>query len=82
MICIYQQMIIAGQEIDSHESDLYVKVTDRSQEIVDVFEFKSNVKTFVSQIDGCLWFDIPFSYLPFWEKRSKDGPSQGFKVYK
>lgn len=55
--------------IDNHESDLYIPVTETTQALVEQYEFRSNVKTFKSQIDGQLWYDIPFAYLPFWEAR-------------
>ena len=42
--------------------DLYLKVTPVSKELVDQYEFKCNVTTFVDQIDHTLWYDIPFAY--------------------
>lgn len=67
---IYEQLQAAGCEMDSHESDLYVKVTPESTAIVDSYQFKSNVTTFTSQIDGERWYDIPFAYVPFWENKT------------
>lgn len=43
-------------------SDLYVKVTPYSKAIVNRYEYKHLVKTFVDQIDNELWFEIPFVY--------------------
>ena len=63
---IYKKLIDAGVEIDNHESDLYAKVTPISKEIIDKYEHKRNVKTFVNNIDHTLWYDIPFAYEPFW----------------
>lgn len=65
---IYEDMKNLGVEIDHHESDLYVPVTDETRAIVAEYEFKTNVTTFVSQIDKKLWYDIPFAYLPYWER--------------
>jgi len=70
---IYDKMIKHKQEIDHHESDLYVKVTDISKEIVEEYKYKTIVTTFISQIDNCLWYDIPFAYKPFWDKKFKRG---------
>ena len=39
--------------------------------LVNEHEFKCNVTRFRSPIDGCLWFDIPFNYDPFWNKKLK-----------
>lgn len=66
---IYDQMKASGIPIDSHESDLYAKVTDESREIVREYPFKGNVRVFKSEVDGTLWYDIPFAYTPWWEKR-------------
>jgi hypothetical protein len=66
---IFQEMQQAGVEIDNHESDLYVPVTDVTRAIVARFEFKQSVTTFQNQITGTLWYDIPFAYTPFWESK-------------
>lgn len=66
---IHQEVLKAGIEVGSHYSDLYVKVTPVSTEIVNQYEYKKNVTTFVSQIDGTLWYDIPFAYDGFFESK-------------
>jgi len=68
---IYQsaKKLLPESEIDHHESDLYLKVSDVSNILVSEYAFKQNVKKFTSNIDGKLWFDIPFAYDPFWDKR-------------
>ena len=58
-------------DIDHHESDLYLKCNGLSETLVNEHEFKCNVTRFRSPIDGCLWFDIPFNYDPFWNKKLK-----------
>lgn len=82
---IYQQLKRAGVKLDHHESDLYAKVTPTSQRIVNSYRFKSQVKKFRSQIDGKLWFDIPFAYTPFWNKdrgkKDKRKSTLDYKVY-
>ena len=50
------------QQIEHWYSDLYVKVTPFSKEIVSKYTYKNQVKTFIDQIDHELWFDIPFCY--------------------
>lgn len=71
MKTIYQQMVEAGAEIDSHKSDLYVKSTPKTREIIRGYEYLNSVTTFTSQIDGQLWMDIPFAFDPFWEEVRK-----------
>ena len=66
---IYTQLKGAGVPLDSHESDLYAKVTPEATAIIGGYQFKCNVETFVSQIDGKLWYDIPFAFTPFWESK-------------
>lgn len=63
-----QQLLNAGipkEQIDHHESDLYVLKTSDSMKILDTYEFKGNIETFISQTEpykGKIWFDIPFAY--------------------
>ena len=65
---IYNEMLALGVKIDHHESDLYVPVTPETTKIVNQYEFKS-VKSFINNIDGKRWYDIPFAYKPYWEKK-------------
>lgn len=68
---IYQELKAAGVPVDSHESDLYAKVTPESIKIIQEYRFKGNVTRFRSQIDGTSWYDIPFMYDPFWDKAAE-----------
>lgn len=43
-------------------SDLYCQVTPATKAIVLDYEYYSNVDTFTDNIDGKLWYDIPFVY--------------------
>lgn len=67
---IYDQMLAAGVEIDHYESDLYVPVTPETRAIVLAYEHRSNVNTFRHSVTREAWYDIPFAYIPWWEKRS------------
>jgi len=66
---IYEQAVnsMQGNEIDHHQSDLYLKVNEVSKELVNSYEFKNVVKRFRST-DQSEWFDIPFAYSPFWTR--------------
>ncbi len=64
---IYQAIVAAGIETDNHESDLYVPVCQESIEIVK--EYNPNRSTFISKINGKCYYDIPFAFDPWWEKR-------------
>lgn len=50
------------EEIDHHESDLYLKVTPVSQELVAQYDFKNLVTIFIDNIDHVLWYEIPFAW--------------------
>lgn len=68
---IYEQAkeLMQPSDIDHHESDLYLKVTPESETLVRDYEFRRNVKRFISNIDRSVWFDIPFAFDPFWNKK-------------
>ena len=61
------------EEIDNHCSDLYVLKNFISDKFVSEYEFKQNVKTFVDDIDHVLWYEIPFAYTEYYQKRDKWG---------
>jgi len=71
METIYQEMLKAGVEVSHHESDLYVRVTPESRRVIENYQFK--VTAFQSEVDGQLWFDIPFAYDPWWTDRRNFG---------
>jgi hypothetical protein len=65
MTDIHKRLIDAGipqGEIDHHSSDLYVKKTPTSTAIINEYEFKCNVTTFIDQITKTVWYEIPFAY--------------------
>ena len=64
---LYALLQSAGVPTDSHESDLYALVTGESTRLVR--ESGRTHSTFLSRIDGRLWFDVPFAYTPWWEAR-------------
>lgn len=67
MTSLYQQLKESGCRLDSHESDLYVKKSAMSDAILAGYEGQKS--TFISQIDGKTWHDLPFQYSPFWDKK-------------
>jgi hypothetical protein len=72
---LYTDLVHAGVPLDSHESDLYALVTATSNRIIAKYEHRKNVTTFVSQGDRRLWYDIPFAYEPFWERKARHNPT-------
>ena len=73
MLNIYEEMINAGVQIDHHESDLYVPVNDVTTAIIARYDYKDNVTKFRSSIEPHdMWYDIPFAYQPYWDKKRAD----------
>lgn len=73
---IRQQLLTAGMkknEIDSHASDLYVLKNDISSKWLETYEYKSNVTTFINNIDKVVWYDIPFGNMDEYMESKKGG---------
>lgn len=68
---IYEQLKALNIPMDHHESDLHVPVTPETRKIVNAYEFRSIVTTFISNTEKTLWYNIPFAYMPFWERKVK-----------
>ncbi len=64
---LYEDLKAAGCQLDSHESDLYIRATDTAKRILRAHNRQASL--FRSELDGKLWFDVPFAYDPFWENR-------------
>ena len=62
---IYQEAIkkMDKKDIDHYCSNLYLKVNEISKNIIDNYEFKDAVSTFIDDIDKEEWYDIPFGYM-------------------
>lgn len=71
---LYTDLCDAKIPMDHHESDLYVKVTVQSAAILanykNVIE-RRFIKTFRHQVTQDIWYDIPFAYEPFWERKRR-----------
>lgn len=68
---LYDAVVAAGIQMYNHESDLYIPVTPATIDLIGEYEFSKNVTQFRSNIDDRMWFDIPFAYQPFWDRRIK-----------
>lgn len=63
--------VLPASDIDHHETDLYLKVSEKSAALVAAYDFQGNVERFVSPLDGCAWFDVPFAYTPAWIEHAR-----------
>ncbi len=64
---LYYDCVELDIPTDHHASDLYIPVTAQTQELVKKHGHRATM--FTSQIDGKMWFDVPFAYLPFWQDK-------------
>ena len=55
---------LPAEDIDHHDSDLYVRKTPKSTEIINRLTTKSLLSTFKDQIDGDIWYELPFCFSP------------------
>lgn len=61
--------ILPKEDIDHHETDLYLRVSPKSTELVNSMKYRNSgmITTFKDNIDGDMWYDLPFCY-PFIER--------------
>jgi len=65
---IWAEVVARGIPYDTHESDLYIPVNDETRALVRGSGRSYTV--FFSSMDHKMWYDIPFAYEPWWEKRT------------
>ena len=67
---------VPAEDIDNHESDLYLRATSTTRSIMQEFLKKNKNppqsrftwSTFTDE-RGSPWYEIPFAYIPFWKER-------------
>lgn len=68
IMSIWTEVEARGIPYDTHESDLYIPVNDETRALVRGSGLKYTA--FFSSTDHKMWYDIPFAYEPWWEKRT------------
>lgn len=66
---LYTDLIEAGQPVSNWQSDLYCPVNAVTRELLAKHQLKAS--TFTSNKDGQLWYDVPFMFDPYWDRRSE-----------
>ena len=62
---------LPSEDIDHHNSDLYIKVTPESKKLVETLEYKdSGMLTTFKDDEGATWYELPFCY-PMGKQASK-----------
>ena len=71
---VYDKLVAMECQIDSHASDLYVKVTETSTKILwDFYPVRADFPgTFISNTDRTSWYTLPFCYSPWWRRRGME----------
>lgn len=66
---------LPADEIDHYNSDLYVKVTPKSKEILKKYGIHNHplLSTFIDQITHTRWYDLPFAYVPINDTEVTEG---------
>ena len=69
---LYTDLIEAGIPVNNHYSDLYFAVTPETHAILRKHPLQcQNATVFASQIDGQRTYDVPFAFVPYWERKTK-----------
>lgn len=67
---LYKDLVNAGVEVSSHESDLYFRPTEKALAIFNKYpHLKKNSSKFNADDGSGVWIEVPFHYDPYWEKR-------------
>lgn len=67
MLDLYSELVSAGVELDSHESDLYAPNVGTVRDIAAKLGVKG--EPFICQLTGRPMLDFPFRFTPFWQRR-------------
>lgn len=69
---LFDEIKAAGIPFANHETDLYIPATEQTRAILAKYTLENgNKTTFTNQVEGGLWYDVPFAYLPAWEAKTK-----------
>lgn len=81
---IYQKAVlrIPSKDIDHWQSDLYLRKTPQTDALIKEYEWNRNVKVFRDNIDHALWYEVPFAYDPFYEKKRNWRMNNMFNIEK
>jgi hypothetical protein len=68
---LYDEVVKRGIPHADHYSDLYLPATEEVRILLlhyghDRRGKHATATTFVNQVEGGTWYDVPFAYAPFW----------------
>jgi hypothetical protein len=68
---LYADCIERGIKTANHASDLYIPATDETRELIRKHGHRATM--FTNEVEGGIWYDVPFAFVPFWEARQRAG---------
>lgn len=70
MLDIYAECLAAGIQVANHCSDLYIPVNRTTFAMVERYVKSGGARpvVFANQVEGGIWYDIPFAYTPYFAK--------------
>ena len=71
---LYEAVIARNIKHSNHESDLYLPVNPETTKLVKHYYGdppSACVDRFRNQVEGGVWYDVAFAYLPWWENKAK-----------
>lgn len=70
---LYTEIVAAGIETDSHESDLYFPATPEARRILARWTLEAgNAVYFQHATKRTTWIDVPFAFDPWWARRAAE----------
>lgn len=66
---LYTEVVNRGIPHANHFSDLYLPDTAEVRRLLR--ECGSQGTPFVNRVEGGIWLDVPFAYLPYWEEKAR-----------
>lgn len=70
-VSIYADCVRLGVPVQNHASDLYIPVNDATRLLLKAHGLTAT--TFTNQVEGGLWYDVPFAFDPYWEAKQAKG---------
>lgn len=65
---LFSQVVAHDIPFTNHYSDLYIPVNETTKALIAAYKFRQCVRVFTNQVEGGLWYDVPFAYAPYWAK--------------
>jgi hypothetical protein len=67
---LFEAVLRDGIPYASHATDLYLPDSPQVRTLLGNYPTsQKNARRFVNQVEGGIWIDVPFAYLPAWEAK-------------